>query len=323
MATKEQLAALAETQSELSAPSGTVGAPSGLRKPTSLNQLSGEMVQLPSGDSVPIEFYDWLRGDQRIFLEAKEAIRKEAANESLALQAVNQFSQQQVSDAQRITRLEKLTEGLVRENGEFRQQLAGTNTTIQIGKSNELIEQESNLAQLSIKLQAVGAAEQAAHDRRMREAQDQAAITDGQLAEQKTLGEENRSFVKSTLTMSQEITNSVKDDVADLQQGVEQLKVQQQENTDGINSNRDTLRAFTGYDLEAAIDSKVNQSFDNRLEPAMDELVERKYVLTAPTNGTDGYNPKIEEKGQFLAINEPDDAIDRAVKAGLKEGGRS
>ena len=30
-----------------------------------------------------------------------------------------------------------------------------------------------------------------------------------------------------------------------LQQGVERLKVQQQENTDGINSNRDTLRAFT------------------------------------------------------------------------------
>ena len=35
MATKEQLAALAETQSELSASSGTVGAPSGLRKPSS------------------------------------------------------------------------------------------------------------------------------------------------------------------------------------------------------------------------------------------------------------------------------------------------
>ena len=184
-------------------------------------------------------------------------------------------------------------------------------------------QQQVEIAQQTINLQAVGASEQAAHDRRMKEAQDQAAITDGQLAVQKTLGDELRSYVKSTTTLNQEITNSVKNNLADLQQRVERLKVQQQENTDGINFNRDTLRAFTGYDLEAAIDSKVNQSFDNRLEPAMSELVERKYVITAPTNGTDGYNPKIEEKGAFLAINKPDDAIDRAVKTALKKGGRS
>ena len=46
--------------------------------------------------------------------------------------------------------------------------------TFQVERSNELVEQQAALAQLSINLQGVGAAEQAAHVERVRESQHQA-----------------------------------------------------------------------------------------------------------------------------------------------------
>ena len=105
---------------------------------------------------------------------------------------------------------------------------------------------------------------------------------------------------------------------------MQQLAVQQVEISDGITRNRDTLNAFTGYDLDAAIDSRVKQSFDQRLEPAVEALVERRYVTTAPTTGTGGINAKLDNGTDkaFLTRQLDDDATARAVEQALRQGGK-
>ena len=102
-----------------------------------------------------------------------------------------------------------------------------------------------------------------------------------------------------------------------------ELAVQQTENANGIKVNRDTLRAATGDDLKSVVDMNVKQAFDDRLDGAMEELIQRKYVLLAGTNGTDGYDPKRDDSAKpFLAEQVGDDATARAVNRALKKGRR-
>ena len=60
-----------------------------------------------------------------------------------------------------------------------------------------------------------------------------------------------------------------------------------------------------------------------QLEGAMEGLIARKYVVTAPTTGTDGYDQKVDSSAKpFLAQQEGDDATARAVSRALKKGKR-
>ena len=61
----------------------------------------------------------------------------------------------------------------------------------------------------------------------------------------------------------------------------------------------------------------------SQLEGAMGGLIERKYVTTAPTRSTDGYDPKIDSSAKpFLVPQVGDNAIERAVNRALKKGGK-
>ena len=61
----------------------------------------------------------------------------------------------------------------------------------------------------------------------------------------------------------------------------------------------------------------------SQLEGAMEGLIERKYVTTAPTTGTDGYEPKIDSSAKpFLAPQVGENATERAVNRALKKGGK-
>ena len=52
----------------------------------------------------------------------------------------------------------------------------------------------------------------------------------------------------------------------------------------------------------------------------MEELVERKYVTTAPTTGTDGYDSKPEGYDKaFLAQQMGENAVEKAVNRALKK----
>ena len=105
---------------------------------------------------------------------------------------------------------------------------------------------------------------------------------------------------------------------------MQQLAGQQVEISDGIASNRQTLRAVTGTDFASQIDLAVKASFDARLEPAMEELVAAKYVTTAPTTGTGGINAKLENGTDkaFLTRQLDDDTTARAVEQALRKGGQ-
>ncbi|ABB35467.1 hypothetical protein [Synechococcus sp. CC9605] len=99
-----------------------------------------------------------------------------------------------------------------------------------------------------------------------------------------------------------ERSNAVVDQLALMESRLAKAQVSQKEIDDGIRRNRTTLETFTGYDLGSAIDSSVKRSFDDQLEPAMEGLIERKYVTTALTTGTDGYDPKVDSSAKpFLA----------------------
>ena len=75
------------------------------------------------------------------------------------------------------------------------------------------------------------------------------------------------------------------------------------------------MKAFTGYELESTIDGVVKRSFDNQLEPAMEQLIARKYVTTRPPRALDGYDPKIDSSAKpFLAPQVIDSTTDKAVK---------
>jgi hypothetical protein len=120
----------------------------------------------------------------------------------------------------------------------------------------------------------------------------------------------------------QERSNAVIDELSNAERRQQKLAVQQTEISDGVTANRQTLRAVTGTDFASEIDLAVKAAFDDRLEPAMTELVERRYVLLAQTTGTDGYDPKIDSSAKpFLAEQQGDDATERAVARALKTAG--
>ena len=113
------------------------------------------------------------------------------------------------------------------------------------------------------------------------------------------------------------------DQVAAIEPEVKSLAVQVTEIRDGIAANRQTLEAVTGTDFDAAIDLSVKKAFDDRLDGALEELIERKYVTTAPTTGSDGFDQQITSNAApFLTKQEGDDATARAVARALKKGGK-
>ena len=65
----------------------------------------------------------------------------------------------------------------------------------------------------------------------------------------------------------------------------------------------------------------MKRSFDNQLEGAMEQLIARKYVTTAATVGSDGYDDKRDDSAKpFLAEQQGDNATERAVNRALKKG---
>ena len=150
-----------------------------------------------------------------------------------------------------------------------------------------------------------------------------AAESRAQLEAQSVAIDALKGSVKTTTTLMGERSNAVLNQLADAESRQAKLDVQQTENSNAIAANRDTLRAVTGTDFASEIDLAVKRSFDDRLEGAMEALIERKYVLLGPTTGTDGINPKIDSDAKpFLAQQVGDNATERAVNRALRKGGK-
>ena len=282
---------------------------------------SGEFIQRPDGSRVPREYYDLDPDSKARYDELLKGEEVAAENESLALQYSKSVGDQQASDARRITQLERLVESLVGENLELRRRQDGIDTSVETTKSAALVEQESAIAQQVTNLAAVKAESSATSIRR--ETEIQIADHQNRMAAIEQPIAELEGRVRSTTLLMGERGNAVVSQLAAIEGRVATAEVNQTEIDNGIKVNRDTLRAATGDNLKSVVDMNVKQAFDDRLDGAMDDLIQRKYVLLAPTNGTDGYDPKRDDLTKpFLAEQVGDNATARAVNRALKKAGR-
>ena len=297
---------------------------SGLRNPSSVpKQQSQRIIQQPDGSRVPESFYGLSPEEQREFKRLVQEQENLASGETHFDRVSLGLVDQQTVQAQRITELQSQLMGAVRLIEKMQRRMDNIDTTVEVAKSEALEGQESSIAQmatnlLTIKLQA--SAEMEAYNRQREQA---AAESREQLEAQATAIEALRGSVKSTTELMSERSNAVVSQLASMEGRVAQTEVKQTEIDNGIKANRDTLRAVTGDDLKSVVDLTVKDAFDNRLEPAMEDLIARKYVTTAPTTGLDGYDPKRDDSAKpFLTEQVGDDATARAVNRALKKGGR-
>jgi hypothetical protein len=317
MATAEQRAALSALQSELTPP------------PTRLvpgeDQQFVQVTAMGKQYRVPDpQWYSLSQEQQARYLDAVDGEGESKRDESVALQSVNQLLVLRDRDSAKAAKREAALLDVIAGLTARVDALEATDRTVKVEASRELAEQQARLSEAVIAASGVEAslrnqtvARQVEHDRQRDEHRARLEATERVVGDQ-----EGR--LKSSGQLYQERGNALEDKAATVEQRLAKAEVQQVEITDGINSNRDTLKAFTGYDLDVAIDSRVKQSFDQRLEPAMEALVERRYVTTAPTVGTGGINAKLDNGTDkaFLTRQLSDDATARAVEQALRKGGK-
>ena len=156
---------------------------SGLRNPSSVSQKpSGEFIQRPDGSRVPKEYFDLPREQQVNFDALLKGEEAAAESESLALQYSKSIGDQQATDAKRITALESQLVAALSAMEAMDRRMRNINTTIEVQQSDELTEQQTLLAQMTVNLQAVGAEQESNHQRRIAESAQQAADHEARLA---------------------------------------------------------------------------------------------------------------------------------------------
>ena len=280
-------------------------------------------MKLQSGETVPELFIDLAPEDQQRMLELIREQETKKADDNLALKAASQVLDIQDRDRAEIKALKGQLDSLLSIVEAMQRRLDARDNQLEIAKSEALAAQQVEFANtatnlLKVKLQADA---EMAEFNRLREVA--AAESRAQLEAQATAIDALKGSVTSTTTLMGERSNAVLDQLAGAESRQAKLEVQQTENSNAIAANRDTLRAVTGTDFASEIDVAVKRSFDDRLDGALEALIERKYVLLAQTTGTDGINPKIDSDAKpFLAQQVGDDPTARAVNRALKKGGK-
>ncbi|MDC3056649.1 hypothetical protein OA093_00640 [bacterium] len=280
-------------------------------------------MKLQSGETVPELFIDLAPEDQQRMLELIREQETKKADDNLALKAASQVLDIQDRDRAEIKALKGQLDSLLSVVEAMQRRLDARDNQLEIAKSEALAAQQVEFANtatnlLKVKLQADA---EMAEFNRLREVA--AAESRAQLEAQATAIDALKGSVTSTATLMGERSNAVLDQLAGAVSRQAKLEVQQTENSNAIAANRDTLRAVTGTDFASEIDMAVKRSFDDRLDGALEALIERKYVLLAQTTGTDGINPKIDSDAKpFLAQQVGDDPTARAVNRALKKGGK-
>ena len=278
-------------------------------------------VQLSDGTVVPEAYYDLDSVDQRRMVELVKQQERKKADDSAALQAASQLLDLRDKDSARVKALESQVSTLLGVVEAMQRRLDAKDNQLEIAKSEALAQQQVEVANtatnlLTVKLQADAEMQEFNRLREVSAAESRAA-----LEAQATAIEALKGSVSSTTQLMAERSNTVLDQLSEMEPRVQQLAVQQTENANAIAANRQTLKAVTGVDLQSEIDLAVKRSFDDRLEGAMEALIERKYVTTAPTTGTDGYDPKPDDSAKpFLAEQQGDNATERAVNRALRKG---
>lgn len=306
------------TQQEVSPAVGTTG----LRNPSSVPDFVDADVR-GTRRRIPTRVYDLPADQQQRFFDSLEEADQQQKDDNLALQSVNQMLDLRDKDSARVKALESQVGSLLSIVEALQRRIDAKDNQLELAKSDALVDAESQLAQTIVNAGAVKAQLETAIANSASEAEQQQADHRRRLEATERVVSDQEGRLKSSTQLMVERGNAVVDQLAAAESKQAQLAVQQTEISDGITNNRDTLKAFTGYELDSTIDSRVKRSFDNQLEPAMEQLIARKYVVTGTTTGSDGYADKRDDSAKpFLAEQQGDNATERAVNRALKRKGR-
>ena len=232
---------------------------------------SGELIQRPDGSRVPREYYDLGDEQKARFDQLLKEGAAEEQNESLALQYSKSLGDQVAELAKRLTAVE-------RENTEKDAVILGLvrlveqkNTNIEVAKSDELTEQQTLLAQMSINLQGIGAEQEANHQRRLAESEQQAADHQERMAAIEQEVSTLVGTVKSTVVLMGERSNAVINAVATVEPKVQRLGVQLVE----LENRTDALGSpITRAEMKADITTAVTEELKAQSSRIVDEAIE-------------------------------------------------
>ena len=196
---------------------------------TTTRELDLERIKLPNGVEVPRLYYDLPQEDQKRLVELIQQQERKEEDDNLALGAVNQLLDLRVADSKRIKKLESMVGSFLPIIEAMQRQIDGINTSIEVKKSDEFTEQQVEIAQQTTNIQAIGAKEQIDHDRRMGEAQAQAADHQQRMAAAEEPVAQLEGRVKATMELAQEKGNATVDYVAGVESRVSKVDVRLQE----------------------------------------------------------------------------------------------
>ena len=307
---------------------------SGLRNPSSVSQKpSGEFIQRPDGSRVPKEYFDLPREQQVNFDALLKEEESGAANESLALQYSKSVGDQQEAQAQRITALESQLADALDAVYVVQRRMDNIDTSVEVGKSDLLIEAQSDIAQQVTNLAAVKAEAESSATSIRRETEIQRLDHEQRLAAMEQPMAELEGRLKSSGTLYQEGIIANQNQLADVSAGVESIKVQLTELKGQTNAIGDPI---TRDELRGLVTSTVASEFPLQL-PAMvskelaiqkrtGELgegieIDRGYLAQSLEN-SDERSKRFEVSEQQIAEAQFTNPTERAVKRALKKRGR-
>ena len=310
---------------------GAVAAPSSA--PSAPKKPSGEFIQRPDGTKVPREYYDLPPEQKARFDQLLKAEESEAAGESLALQYSKSVGDQQANAAKRITDLERLVESLVGENMVLRRRQDNIDLSLEVTKSEALVEAESQLAQTivnagTVKSQLDSSTANSAREMEIQQADHRARFE----ASERVLGDmEGR--LKSTGTLYQERGNAVVSQLASIEGRVAKTEVTQVElegRTDALGTpiTRDEMRAMVTSTVAAEFPAQLPGMVSKELavQKATGELgegieIDRGYLSQSLEN-SDERSKRFEISEQQIEESKFTNPTERAIKRALKKGGR-
>ena len=284
---------------------------------------SGRMIKQPDGRLVPEEFYSLSADEQRRFKELQDEQEQEAKAESRFDQTAMQLLDLRDRDSKEVKALKAQVATLAAAVEAQQRTIEEMSTTIEVQKSAELAEQLARIGEAVVGASAVEtslrnqtSASAVEMDRQRDDHRDRLAATEKVMTDH-----ENR--LRTSGVLFGERAAAVEGKLATVEGSLASAEVAQADINNGIEQNRQTLKVVSGIDLQSEIDSSVRRSFEQQLEPEMAALVERKYVLLAPTSGSDGYDPKPEGYDEaFLAQQMGDNPTQRAVDQAIKRSKR-
>ena len=239
---------------------------SGLRNPSSVTKKpSGEMIQRPDGSKVPIEYFDLPDEQKARFDQLLKEGEAEAQNESLALQYTLTLGDQQASDARRITALESQLNAAMSAMEALQRRMGAIDTSVEAGKSDALVEQESQAAQTVVNMASTTSDGNALIQRIERAKEDFNREADARLAAIEQPLAELVGRVQSAGTIYQEGIIANQNQLADVSARMESMKVQVTE----LEGRSDALGTpITRDEMREMVTSTVASEFPLQL-PAM------------------------------------------------------